>query len=327
MENEDKKDDLKDLKVKELDDGTLQVGDDPVIEKEENADKGDERITSDESSVEDEVGHAEETEEEAEARRQRNRERRAQNKASRKEYVESLKRELASRDEMLNELSTRLASVEQHSVGNQAAQLDAAITEASNYYNHYKEVNRKAIELADGAVAVDAQEKMFAAQNRFNMLQNAKKNMGIKVQQQPKPLDPRMAQNANAWIERNPWYDPSGSDADSDLVMKIDNRLVQEGWNPTTKEYWEELDSRVKKYLPHKAISGYNRTQGNQQSKPRVPVAGSGQESGAAPKGTYRLSAERVKALKDAGIFDDPAKRADAIKRFQQYDRENGSNK
>jgi len=328
MENEDKKDDLKDLKVKELDDGSLQVGDDPVIEKEDSSDKDDDRVSTGKTSDdEDEDGHAEETSEEAEARRERNRARRIQNKASRKEYVESLKRELASRDTMLNELSTRLASVEQHSVGNQAAQLDAAITEASNYYNHYKDVNRKAIELADGAVAVDAQEKMFAAQNRFNMLQNAKKNMGAKAVQQPKPLDPRMAQNANAWIEKNSWYDPSGSDADSSLVMNIDNRLVQEGWNPTTSEYWEELDSRVKKYLPHRAVSGYNRTQGNPQSKPRVPVAGSGQESGAAPKGTYRLSAERVKALKDAGIFDDPIKRADAIKRFQIYDRENGSNK
>lgn len=318
MENENANDDLV---VKELDDGTLQVGEDVKPEVAEDDDV-DERITRTEGD-EDEVGHADESEDDAEARRQRNRERRAQNKASRKEYVESLKRELAARDEMLNELSTRLASVEQHSVGNQAAQLDAAITEAQNYYNHFKEINRKAIELADGATAVDAQEKMFAAQNRYNMLQNAKKNMGVKAQQQPKPLDPRMAQHANAWIERNSWYDPSGSDADSDLVMKIDNRLVQEGWNPTTREYWEELDSRVKKYLPHRAISGYNRTQGNPSSKPRVPVAGSGQESGSAPKGTYRLSAERVKALKDAGVYDDPKKRADAIRRFQLFDKEN----
>jgi len=323
MENEDKKDDLV---VKELDDGSLQIGEDAKPDLKEET-KDDERVATNESSDDDETGHDEETQEEADARRERNRARRVQNKASRKEYVESLKRELASRDEMLNELSTRLASVEQHSVGNQAAQLDSAITEASNYYTHFKEINRKAIEMADGATAVDAQEKMFAAQNRFNMLQNAKKNMGTKVQQQPKPLDPRMAKNANAWIEKNSWYDPAGSDADSDLVMKIDNRLVQEGWNPTTSEYWEELDSRVKKYLPHRAISGYNRTPGNQPSKPRVPVAGSGTESGAAPKGTYRLSAERVQALKDAGTFDDPAKRADAIRRFQEYDRTHGSNK
>jgi len=310
------------LKVKELDDGSLQVGDEPETKKDEPEE--DERVTSNETHDDDEQGHDEETADEAEARRERNRARRLQNKASRKEYVESLKRELAARDEMINELSTRVASVEQHSVGHQVAQLDAAINEASQYYNHFKEVNRKAIELADGAAAVDAQEKMFAAQNRFNMLQNAKKNMGKQVQQ-PKPLDPRMTKNASAWMEKNAWYDPSGADAESDLVLKIDNRLVQEGWNPTTQEYWDELDARVKKYLPHKTVSSYNRSQGNQPSKPRVPVAGSGSESSSGSKGTYRLSAERVQALKDAGVYDDPVKRADAIKRFQEYDKQQAS--
>lgn len=308
------------LKVKELEDGSLQVGDEPKKDEEVE----DERVSSNETT-DDEEGHAEETVEEAEARRERNRQRRAQNKASRKEYVESLKRELAARDEMINELSTRVASVEQHSIGNQAAQLDNAIQESANLYNHFKEINRKAIELADGATAVDAQEKMFAAQNRYNMLQNAKKNMGRQTNQ-PKPLDPRMVNNAQAWIERNRWYDPSGSDADSDMVMKIDARLVQEGWNPTTQEYWDELDSRVKKYLPHKTVSGYNRPSNNQASKPRVPVSGSSSESATPSKGAYRLSAERVKALRDAGIYDDPVKRAEAIRRYQEYDRQNGSN-
>ena len=314
-----------DLKVKEMEDGSLVVGDEPIVEdKPEVKDEvvEDERTNSS-PDHEDEQGHEEETAEEAEARRERNRQRRAQNKASRKEYIESLKRELAARDEIINDLSTRVASVEQRSVGNQAAQIDQAMQEAERYYTHFKEVNRKAIELADGNAAVDAQEKMFAAQQRYQLLSNAKKQLSQQTQQ-PKPLDPRLRQNAQEWMERNPWYDPSGSDADSDLVLKIDNRLVQEGWNPSTKEYWEELDSRVKKYLPHKTVSSYNKPTVNQQSRPKVPVAGSDQESNSsAAKGTYRLSPERVKALKEAGIYDDPVKRADAIRRFQQYDKDN----
>ena len=307
-----------DLKVKELEDGSLQVGEE--VAADDDAATGDERLAQ--TDGDEEQGHAEESAEDAEARRERNRARRAQNKASRKEYVDSLKRELAARDSLISDLSSRVASVEQHSVGNQVAQLDAAINEAAGYYNHFKDLNRKAIELADGATAVDAQEKMFAAQNRHQMLLNAKKNMTSQVSQ-PKPLDPRMVNNANSWIERNPWYDASGSDADSDLVMKIDSRLVQEGLNPTTSEYWDELDARVKKYLPHRANKGYNGAQAGTQTRTRSPVAGSGGESSVVSKGTYRLSAERVAALKEAGTFDDPVKRADAIRRFQQYDREN----
>ena len=317
MATEDLKDDVP---VKELEDGSLQVGEDtPAAEESQDEDK---KLSS-EADGDDEQGHAEETEEEANERRERNRARRLQNKTNRKEYIESLKRELAARDTIIDDLSTRMASVEKHSVGNQAAQLEAAIQEAQNYYNHFKQVNQKAIELADGAAAVDAQEKMFAAQNRFNMLQNAKKNLAPR-QQQAQPLDPRMAQNAQEWISRNAWYDPSGSDQDSDLVMQIDSRLVKEGWNPVTKEYWEELDARVKKYLPHRSVSGYNKPQG--QSRPRVPVGGGGQESSSSPKGAYRLSAERVNALKEAGVYDDPVKRADAIKRFQEYDKHQAKN-
>lgn len=315
-----------DLEVKELEDGSVQVVDEqssPVESEENPVSEGDDRLNE---NNDDEQGHDEETDEEAEARRERNRARRAQNKASRKEYIESLKRELAARDNIINDLSSRVASVEQHSIGNQVAQIDAAIQEAEHYYNHFKDVNRKAIELADGVAAVDAQEKMFAAQNRYQTLINAKKNMTSRANQ-PKPLDPRVIQNAKDWIDRNPWYDATGGDMDSDLVMKIDNRLVQEGLNPTTSEYWEELDARVKKYLPHRAIQGYNKNQGvgnSNKSRPHSPVSGSGSESVSSGKGVYRLSAERVNALKEAGIYDDPVKRAEAIKRYQNYDRQNG---
>ena len=79
-----------DLKVKELEDGSLEVGEPIVEEKPEVKDEviEDERTNSS-PDHEDEQGHEEETAEEAEARRERNRLRRAQNKASRKEYIEA----------------------------------------------------------------------------------------------------------------------------------------------------------------------------------------------------------------------------------------------
>lgn len=311
----------KETPVVELEDGSLQVGEKPETKEPEGEE--DSRLTGDDLS-EDEQGHADETSEEAEARRNRNRERRQQNKENRKNHIESLRREIAARDQIINDLSTRVASVEQQSVGSQMAQLDKAIEEAAGYYNHFKEVNSVAIEQADGARAVEAQEKMFAAQQRHAALMNAKKNMARPMQQAP-ALDPRVVNNAQDWMARNGWYDQQRKDTDSYMVGKIDDRLVEEGWNPATKEYWDELDARIKKYLPHKTISGYNKPQVNQGSgnRPRVPVAGSGSESNSTSKG-YVLSAERVKALKEAGIYDDPAQRAEAIKRFQEYDRQNG---
>lgn len=311
-----------DLKVKELEDGSLQVGDAPVEEVKEEVSGEDESLKASSDEGDDEAGHAEETAEEAEARRERNRARRAQNKESRKNYIESLKRELAARDSVINDLATRVASVERQGQGSQIAQLDSAMKEAEQYYNHFKQVNKQAIEQADGALAVDAQEKMFAAKQRFEMLANAKKGMTQQQVQKAPPLDPRMQMHAESWMSKNDWYDPSGQDLDSDLVLKLDDRLVQEGWDPKSEEYWQELDSRVKKYLPHRFNSSYNKPQQNGQSRQRVPVSGGSSSSTGGAKGTYHLSAERVKALKEAGVYDDPVKRADAIKRFQDYDKQ-----
>ena len=315
-----------DTPVVELEDGGLQVGEKPETESKPEEDQ---RLNGESDEGEDEQGHAEETPDEAEARRLRNRQRREQNKQNRKAAIESMRRELAARDQIINDLSTRIASVEQQSVGSQMAQLDAAIDEASRYYNHFKEINRIAIEQADGTKAVEAQEKMFVAQQRFNMLSNAKKNMSKPAVQQSAALDPRVTSNTNDWMSRNEWFDASGSDQDSWMAKQIDNRLAQEGWNPATKEYWEELDARIKKYLPHKAVSGYNGVKSGSASgsRPRVPVAGSGSESNSGSKGGYILSAERVKALKEAGVYDDPVARADAIRRFQEFDRQNGQSK
>jgi hypothetical protein len=311
-----------DLKMVEDKDGSLIIGDPP--EEKKVPEEGDEKLSSNEEHHEDEQAAGEETAEEAEARRARNRERRAQNKESRKNYIESLKRELASRDAVINDLATRVASVEQRNVGSQLSQIDASLKEAEQYYNHFKSINKQAIEQANGAAAVDAQEKMFAAQQRFQALQNAKKQMTTQATK-PAPLDPRLKANAEAWMEKHSWYDPAGSDMDSDVVLKLDDRLVKEGWNPTTPEYWDELTERVKKYLPHRVNSGYNRAQGSQAGQQRVPVAGSNQDASSGAKGSYRLSAERVQALKDAGIYEDPTKRAEAIRRFQQYDKEHAN--
>ena len=297
------------------------VVDPPKLEESPKAEEpqDDERIVENEADeTEEEDGHAEETAEEAEARKERNRARRAESKSRRKEYVESLKRELSARDRIINEMNQRLSTVERKSTGSEMAQLDNAEKEAIQAYNYFKDINAKAIEQANGQVAIDAQEKMFQARQRVQQLQGIKQAM-TKRQAAPQPLDPRLVNHAQDWMSKNAWYDPNGKDEDSAIALTIDNRLAQEGWDPTTPEYWKELESRVKRYLPHRTKSGYNKPNVGNRSNP--PVTGSGRES-TASKGTYKLSSERVQALKDANIWDDPKQRAEAIKRFQQFDKE-----
>ena len=303
------------LKVTEQADGSVVVGDVAPPKEELNDDDAPAVVHED-----DEEGTPEESAEDAEARRERNRARRKENKEHRRSHIESLKREIAARDSLINDMGQRLSVVERRATGSDMAQVDVALGQANEAYNYFKQQVQVGVERADGKLASEATEKMIEARKKFEQLQGIKQAMG-RPQQQAPALDPRLINHAQEWMSRNQWYDPAASDADSHMVMSLDDRLAKEGWDPKTDEYWQELDARVKKYLPHKTNKGYNVN----NSAPRVPVAGSSRNDSANASGGYKLSAERVHAMKEAGIYDDPKKRADMIRRYQEQDRQNGN--
>lgn len=318
---DEKKDD--DLKLNEQEDGSAVVGE-PAKAEQEDKDEGDSRLNTSsegEQHETEEQGHDNETEEEAEARRQRNRARRAENKARRQDYVESLRREIAARDELLAQQEARLAAVEKRTQGADMAAVDNELRKTADAYMYFREQHALAVTKADGAAAVEAQEKMYQAQRRGEELTRIKQAAAQRPQQ-PQPLDPLLKMHAENWLERNKWYDPAGTDMDSKITLTIDQALAAEGWNPKTPQYWDELDARLKKHLPHRYKSGYNGGNSTQRS----PVAGSGRsEAGGKGAGEYRLSADRVQAIKDAGAWEDPVARAKMVKRYMEYDKQNAA--
>jgi hypothetical protein len=292
----------------------------PVAKEEAKpAENEDERLSSDDEGSADEEGHVEETEEEAEARRERNRQRRAENKQRRKDHVESLRRELAARDELLQQQAQRLDALERRSNGADMSAVDAELKRSVDAYNYFKQQHADAVTAANGQVASDAQEKMMQAAERARQMARIKQAVQNQAKQPPQqPLDPRIKSMAEGWLEKNSWYDPDVQDADSQIVYALDQGLTREGWNPTTPQYWKELDARIKKYLPHRVNTGYNSNRGNVTA---VPVAGSSRDATAKATG-YRLSAERVKAIKDAGKWEDPKERAAMMRAYQEYDKQ-----
>ena len=129
-----------------------------------------------------------------------------------------------------------------------------------------------------------------------------------------------MQANATSWLKSNNWYDPNGQDTDSRIAKVIDNALASEGWDPSDPEYWDELDNRLKERLPHRYTgkTGGNRNRRSGTSSGRSDVSGS-----STAKNTFTLSRDRVQALKDAGMWDDADKRAKAIRRYADFDRNN----
>ena len=260
-----------------------------------------------------------ETDEEREKIRERRRQERHDKKEAQREREASLKRELATRDHVINELNSRLAAVEKRGQATDVEAIDNAIKQSADGYNYYKEQHALAVQQQNGAVASDALEKMIVAQRRYEDLNRYKQSLTRRATQ-PTPADPRVVSHAKAWVEKNSWYDPQASDEDSEIASIIDKRVAAEGFNPATPQYWEELDARLKKRLPHRYNSGYNKPQ---SSPSRSPVAGSGRESApSAGSSSFKLSPDRVQALKDSGKWNDPKERERMIQYYKNYDKQ-----
>lgn len=314
------------------------VADAPPPADEQNEDEDDDKKLvkeeGHEDEDEDEAGAkaqepAGENDEEREAIRERRRQERAQKKQAQREREDRLRRELQAERAAREQLENRLNVVERKASGMEISTLDSHIKQAGEAYNYFKNQIAVASASGDHAAMSDAIEKMTQARDRAMELDRIKKGYS-RQQQQPAPLDPVIASHAQDWMERNPWYDPDRKDQDSDLTATLDERLAREGWNPKTKEYWDELDARLKKYLPHRAKPGYNNGQALAPNtpRPRAPVGGSGREGAGGSGGgtTYRLSAERVAALKEAGIEPGTEDFVKAVKRYHDYDKQAKSN-
>jgi hypothetical protein len=290
-------------------DETLKTGEDLEDDNENENDDG--SITEDEAN-------AGGDDSDREAIRARRRKERHEKKEYQREKEQSLRREIASRDEVINQLQSRVAAVERTHQGSEEAQIDASITEAAEAYNFFKDQIAVAATANNGAGIADATEKMILAQRRYEDLNKVKTSFK-RDKEKPAPLDPRLLNHAKEWMGKNTWYDPNGADQQSRLALQIDRELAQEGWNATTPQYWEELDARVKKNLPEANKQVYN------GKKSSSIAGGSGRDS--APSGnagTYKLSAERVAAIKESGKWDDPKERASMIASYKKYDAANG---
>ena len=109
----------------------------------------------------------------------------------------------------------------------------------------------------------------------------------------------------------------SDLDPDSKVALAIDQAMGEEGYDPRNPDYWEELDNRLQRYLPHR-YTGEANERPTRTSRPRSAVTGSGRESATSSGGrnSFTLTPEQVRAMKDAGMWDDAEKRAKMIRRY-----------
>ena len=226
------------------------------------------------------------------------------------------------------EFKRRLSQVERSTKAEGLIRIDKNLEDANYRVEYAKLKLAEATQNADGQAMVEAQTLWNAAQREVDQLTHIRRqaDQELRQPQQQNAPDPTVQRLAQRWMARNSWYNPSASDPDSRVAKKIDELMGAQGWDPTDPDYWDELDSRLHKELPHR----YNETNDEDSRnvrRPRNVVASSGREASAAYGGSNRsqfvLSPDRVKAMKEAGAWDNPERKAKMIKQFIAYDRAN----
>lgn len=229
------------------------------------------------------------------------------------------------------EFKRRLSQLERNTKAEQVTRIEKGIEDAQVRFEYAKMKLAEATQNNDGQAMVEAQTLWQNAQDEVRQLTHLKRQADEEMrrpqQQQVNVPDPEVQKLAAQWIRKNNWYNPNSNDADSRVAKKIDELMVTQGWNPSDPDYWDELTSRLQKELPHR-YNDANDDEIREVRRPRNVVGSSGREASASYGGSNRsqfvLSPDRVKAMKEAGAWDNPERKARMIKQFIEYDRTTG---
>ena len=323
---EDKSDDLA---VLEAQDGsaTVDLPEDMLQGMDDDGQEGQKAEKSDGGSVnDDDTDHPDDDEELRAAKRNR---RRAKKDLIRKTNQEKDLR-LTQLQRENEEFKRRLGQLERNTKSEQLVRIDKGIEDAQVRLEYAKMKLAEATQNGDGQAMVEAQTLWQQAQDEARQLTAMRTQADRELkqpQQQANVPDPEVQRLAAQWMRKNNWYNPEGSDKDSRIAKKIDEVMSTQGWNPTDPDYWEELDSRLQKELPHR-YNDSNDDEIRDVRRPRNVVGSAGREASAAYGGSNRtqfvLSPDRVKAMKEVGAWDNPERKARMIKQFIEFDRTNG---
>jgi len=141
------------------------------------------------------------------------------------------------------------------SVGqNQAALLEQAKKVVAAEIDEAKRKLKEAHEAFDTDAIVDAQEALTAAKVRAERVNSFRPPVAKDPepvvqtaqvpQEQPAQVDPK----ARAWQEANPWFGPNREM--TALAFAVHQDLVDNGVNPSSDEYYERINARVRQVFP-----------------------------------------------------------------------------
>ena len=166
-----------------------------------------------------------------------------------------------------------------------------------------KDAFKKAYESGDPAALALAQEQMSKIaidQERFRIAKQRSGAQPQQVQRVETPVQPqqqvRVDRKAQTWAEKNDWF---GTDKVLTAVaMALHSTLVEdEGFDPTSNEYYSEIDSRIRREFPDKFRTAQSATPARVAS-----AASSASKAAVQGRRSVKLTASQVAMAKRLNV-------------------------
>lgn len=287
------------------------------FDQDDSEEKSEEEVEDDEDSSEDKDSEPdpkkEEVSEDIEAKRERRRrEKRMRREKARRESA-FMQNEIARLQQELRQMKEQTGKFVQDS---QLSAIEAEKKEIANVYNTAQKVMAAAISDGDGEKFAEAKAISDKAYARYNLLEGAKQKYAKESSESDKKeVEPQgiIGEEGKrygiAWVKKNSsWYDPNGGNLDSKIAQTIDTDLYNEGYDPNTKEYWDEFDDRCREKLPH-------RYKVADRASKQI-VGGGGKDSNPSTYKSISVPKEFLHSLKAAGYEKGTPKYNAAIKHY-----------
>ena len=179
------------------------------------------------------------------------------------EYAKQIQAQNEQYKQRLSTLDKGYMSEYEGRITSQEVQAKRALAEAHEAGDYDKVAD------AQSAIAQIAIEKERLRVQKNKSQAQAQTQQQVQPQQQPRQQerDPKL----ESWLEKNTWF---GKDRIMTSVARgiHETLIAEEGFNPTTDEYYAEIDKRIRQELP-------NKFQGDKKNVQSVTPAGSGNRS------------------------------------------------
>jgi len=209
-------------------------------------------------------------------------------------YAEAVKKES-------EELRAKMRNLDQGYVQEYSGRVESELESA-------KTSLRQAMSIGDTDAAVEAQERLAQLSVAKERARQAQAQMERQRQAEPQQEQEPAQQNYNQseprrpdpraeeWAEQNDWF--GKDDAMTYAAFGIHKRLVEsEGFDPTSEDYYSELDRRIAEEFPHKL----GKT-GQQSSRPVQTVASASRTAKNSGRRKVKLTSSQVAIAKKLGV-------------------------